>query len=154
MNKIGLIAVSAILTLLIVQCDNPTNTDSESVPSNTTATRLAKTGETQFTGFEDHSITVEEAQQMMDDFQADNPFETYGWYFSRNAFEYILSNPAVVGIRIYGGLNADGSFSPVLIGADAAGKDLIKSPALKKSMEDPLDNGIREKVIPCPPICD
>lgn len=151
MNKIGLIVLSAGLFLLVAQCENPTTADADMAPASLDETAFGKTTTTHFTGTEDHSITAQDAQQMMNNFRADNPFQAYGWYFGREAYEYLLANPEAVGIRIYGGRKADGSFSPVIIGVDSNGKDLIKS--LQKSSSDPLDNGLREKAFPCPPDC-
>ena len=103
-----------------------------------------------FTGKEDHSYPVQAAQEMMAAFQSDNPFETYGWYFGREAIEWLLAQDGAVGIRIYGGFKPTGQFSPVILGVDAQGNDIgIYSDGLYKSLSD--STRILERAFPC---CD
>lgn len=103
-----------------------------------------------FTGAENHRLAMDTAISMMENFQADNPFDAYGWYFSRKALEELLSQTGCVGIRIYGGLDAGGKFSPVLFGVTEDGRD-IDGAGLSKDLGGSII--ILEMAVPCPPYC-
>lgn len=119
--------------------------------STSTGPVATKTTGAHFDGAEDHSISRFDADEMIDAFQADNPFTTYGWYFGREAIERLLARPGAVGIRIYGGRNPDGSFSPVGVAVDSKGIPLFDT--LKKTMDGGPDDGIMDRTDPCPPDC-
>ena len=106
---------------------------------------------TVFTGKENHRIFLAQATQMMAAFQNANPDEPYGWYFGGEAIKDILAQKGVVGLRIYGGLNEDGDFSPVIFGVTANGMDIDGSggSGLFKALIDSVV--ILEKAMPCPP---
>ena len=93
-----------------------------------------------FTGKEDHSTSLEEASIMTAAFREGNPQGPWSWYFSRQAFESILTQEGCMGIRIYGAYNAEGKMSPVIVGANSDGDDMY-------------DGTICELPLGCPPIC-
>ncbi len=92
----------------------------------------------QYTGDEDHSISLEEAAKMTSRYRAQNPEDPYAWYVGAKAIEKILAQEGCVGIRIYGGINTTGQVSPVLVGILPSGADLEKGE-------------IAERSPPCPP---
>jgi hypothetical protein len=113
---------------------------------------LAKGSEMMFSGFEDHDIDMELAEKMMADFRENNPYKAYGWFIGRTAVEDLLGQAGAVGLRIYGGLDDDGEFSPVIFGVDSLGYDLPR-----RGLEKLLDMGPtgkpKERLPPCPPYC-
>lgn len=146
------ILYAGAITLTLIGCERAATESTESPELNTPQTGLMKETDAMFTGEEDHSITLAAAEQMMAAFQADNPYDTYGWYFGRKAIEVLLAQEGCVGIRIYGGLNADDKFSPVLFGVIAKGDDLGGG-GLSKALSDSTGAGPMEIALPCPPFC-
>jgi hypothetical protein len=63
-----------------------------------------------------------------------------GGFFARNAFDKILAQPGVVGIRYYYAQMDDGTPTLVLVGVDGIGQDI-------------QTGVIMEKISPCPPFC-
>ena len=102
---------------------------------------------------ESSQISLYEAQQMMKAFQDNNPFDAYGWYFSKDALKKMLYQEGCDGIRIYGGLNASNKFSPVIFGVNSDGKDLRVDQGLFKTSSDSTIIGPLEIALPCPPRC-
>ncbi len=146
------ILFAGVLAIAIISCER-TATESADNPELTAPQPvLMKETNVMFTGEEDHSITLAAAEQMMAAFQKDNPYDTYGWFFGRKAIEALLAQDGCVGIRIYGGLNQDGQFSPVLFGVTAKGDD-IGGGGLSKALFDSTVVGPREMTVPCPPFC-
>jgi hypothetical protein len=103
-----------------------------------------------FTGTENHRLPEETGLAMMERFRADNPFDAYGWYFGRKAIEELLGQPDCVGIRIYGGADESGKFSPVLFGVTEDGRD-INGAGLSKELKPSVI--VLEMAAPCPPYC-
>jgi hypothetical protein len=63
-----------------------------------------------------------------------------GGFFARNAFDKILAQPGVVGIRYYYAQTDQGTPTLVLIGVDGKGQD--------------MQTGVMmENATPCPPFC-
>jgi hypothetical protein len=60
--------------------------------------------------------------------------------FSREAFEAILKQPGVEGIRYYGAADPDGTVTIILVGTDAKGNDLHQGIIIDTHW-------------PCPPFC-
>ena len=71
-------------------------------------------------------------------------------YFGKEAIERLLNQEGAVGLRIYGGINPDGEFTPVLMGVPADGND-INGIGLEKALGDSVI--ILEMAVPCPPYC-
>lgn len=94
-----------------------------------------------FTGNENHSITLAEALNFVENYRKDKPAQTIkGGYFGRDLYENLLSQEGCVGIRCYFAENIDGSPTIVMVGVNAKGDDIV--------------NGIiGEDIIPCPPFC-
>jgi len=124
---------------------------SEAQESNAPASEFAKEAQVVFTGKENHLISLSDATQMMDAYRLKNPDGPWGWYFGGEAIQSVLAQNAAVGLRIYGGLNQEGQFSPVIFGVIANGKDITGS-GLSKALGD---SGIiiLEIASPCPPDC-
>ncbi|MFB0516695.1 MAG: hypothetical protein ACETWG_08825 [Candidatus Neomarinimicrobiota bacterium] len=146
--------LTGVLTVAIIGCGKePTDgsTDARNPELNAPQTVLTKETDVIFTGEEDHSITLQAAQVMMTAFQDDNPYNVYAWYFSKAAVQKLLAQEGCVGIRIYGGLNQDNQFSPVVFGVTAPGDDI--GGRLSKALLDSTGVGPMEQSIPCPPYC-
>jgi len=109
-----------------------------------------------FPGAEKHEISFEEAKKHIQRHKK-NPIHPkhHGGSFDRAAIEKILAQPGCARLRIYHGRDAKGNPNLVLVGVDAAGKDML--PAKKgvtKSMKAANQASIMEKQSPCPPYCD
>jgi hypothetical protein len=63
-----------------------------------------------------------------------------GGFFARNAFERILAQPGVVGIRYYYAQTDEGTPTIVLVGVDAKGQDIQTGLIMERSLG-------------CPPFC-
>jgi hypothetical protein len=103
---------------------------------------MPTTVDPKFPGAEKHEISLAEAKLHIQRHKK-NPIHPkhHGGSFDRAAIDKILAHPDCKALRIYHGKNEDGSPSLVLVGVDAAGKDMISS-------------SIMEKIRPCPPYCD
>ncbi len=151
---LSVIAVVCISAIAIISCEKVSVGSTEKTePSSPELSIMEVNGtEVLYTGKEDHSITLQGAKEMMTAFQSNNPFETYGWYFGREAIEWLLAQDGAVGLRIYGGFKPNGQFSPVILGVDAQGKDIYRGGSgLYKSLSDTV--GVLERAFPCPPGC-
>lgn len=148
-----LLAMMAAGTILIPlsSCEQAVTEGTNSPELGTPQIALQKQTEVMFTGVEDHTISLDIANQMTSMFQKNNPYDAYAWYFSREAIEKLLAQEGCVGIRIYGGLKSDSEFSPVIYGVNAPGADFIGS-GLSKALLDSLV-GPMEIAMPCPPFC-
>lgn len=113
---------------------------------------LTKGSELMFSGYEDHDIDMDAAEKMMADFRENNQYEAYGWAISRMAVEDLLGQAGAVGLRIYGGLDEDGEFSPVIFAVDSLGYDLPRR-GLEKQLDMGPTSKPKEMLAPCPPIC-
>ncbi len=102
---------------------------------------------------ESNQTSLDEAQQMMKAFREHNPFDAYGWYFSKDALEKLLFQEGCNGIRIYGGLSISAKFSPVIFGVDTDGRDIKINQGLFKTPADSIIFGPLEMAFPCPPRC-
>ena len=94
-----------------------------------------------FTGNEDHSIPLDEAAELTKRYR-DKADENalLGGLFAREAFDRILSQEGVMGIRFYYGESEDGQMELVLVGVDANGNDMEYGE-------------LAERIIGCPPFC-
>ena len=78
-----------------------------------------------FTGFEDHTITLEEAGSLTRNYRmAAGAGAVKGRYFSRTAIEQLLLQEETVGVRYYYGEDTEGRPQMVLVGVDELGQDL------------------------------
>jgi hypothetical protein len=67
----------------------------------------------------------------------------HGRSFDRGVIDKILAQPGCKALRYYHGRNEDGTPNLVLVGVDAAGKDMTMASAT-----------VAEKGQGCPPYCD
>ncbi|MFQ5709416.1 MAG: hypothetical protein ACE5HO_18310 [bacterium] len=96
----------------------------------------------QFTGKEDHSITLDDASVLTRNFQSENPVDqSIGAFMGREALLSILKQEGCVGVRIYYGLDEANDRKMVVVGVDTYGKDMT-------------DGLLAERTRPCPPFCD
>jgi hypothetical protein len=95
----------------------------------------------QYTGNENHVITIDKAVKFIQNFKSHPASLTIkGGYFARNIFEKILAQPDCIGIRYYYAALDDGSPTLVLVGVDHSGND--------------IEQGVIGEVTwPCPPVC-
>jgi hypothetical protein len=89
----------------------------------------------------DHRITLADAAALTKAHRGANAGGPKAHYFDRSAFDAILAQPGVAGIRIYHGQNADKSQVMVMVGVDGSGADMTSG-------------AIMEQGMPCPPFCD
>ena len=94
-----------------------------------------------FIGAEKHEMLLTDAVQLVANFRK-NPQapNNQGGSFERGAFEKILAQPGCERIKMYWA-RENGKFTVVLVGVDAAGKDMISGSIMEKSGD-------------CPPNCD
>jgi len=98
----------------------------------------------QLTGNENHQVDLVTALRLVKN-QRSNlkalPASIKGGLFARSAFDKILAQSGVVGIRYYYAQTDEGTPTLVLVGVDAKGQD--------------IQTGlIMERALPCPPWCD
>jgi|WetSurMetagenome_2_1015567.scaffolds.fasta_scaffold166631_1 hypothetical protein len=67
--------------------------------------------------------------------------KSQGASFNRGAFDKILAQNGCEEIKMYWAQEKDGKFTVVLVGVDAAGKDMVAGSIMEMSR-------------PCPPWCD
>ncbi len=79
----------------------------------------------EFTGQENHNISLSDATKMTAAFRGKNPNMTKASFFGRDAIERILGQEGCTGIRVYYGEDASSKMSPVLVGVTAKGDDLF-----------------------------
>lgn len=80
-----------------------------------------------FTGFEDHSISLDEAGTLTRNYRmASGKGAAKGRYFSRAALEQLLMQEDTVGVRYYYGVDSEGRQQMVLVAVDAFGEDLTE----------------------------
>ena len=78
-----------------------------------------------FTGMEDHSISLQEAGSLTQNYRkAAGQGAVKGKYFSRAAIEQLLAQEEAVGVRYYYGVGTDGKQQMVLVGVNGLGQDL------------------------------
>ncbi len=87
----------------------------------------------------DHRITLAEAAALTRRHRETKVSTEKAGSFHKDQVLALLAQPGCVGLRIYHGLNADGSRAFVLTGIDAKDNDLTGE--------------ILEKHFPCPPYC-
>lgn len=95
----------------------------------------------EFTGHEDHSISLRDAAELTARYRAQmQPGDLKGGFFGKDAINAIFAQTACVGIRFYYGLDSDNKKVLVLTGVNADGHDLV-------------DGELAEFSIPCPASC-
>ena len=97
----------------------------------------------QLSGNEDHQVDLVTAVRLIKKHKSNLkavPADIKGGLFARSAFDKILAQPGVAGIRYYYAQKDDGNPTLVLVGVDAKGQD----------MQTGL---IMERSIDCPPWC-
>ena len=88
-----------------------------------------------------HSMSAPEAAELTQAFRdANAPGTVIAGYFDRAVLDQVLSESGVAGLRIYQGINPDGSPALVVVGVDSQGDDLV-------------EGTIAERHRPCPPFC-
>ena len=94
-----------------------------------------------FTGNEEHTITLEEANELIGSYQGSEGAEdVLGGYFGKTFLQSVLNQEGCVGIRIYNGRKEDGKLEFVIVGVDSDGEDL-------------KDGKIGNRSFSCPPYC-
>lgn len=87
----------------------------------------------------DHRIALSEAVELTRGHRAARAAEPKAHFFFRDAFDQLLAQPGVAGIRIYRGHDKGGTQRLVMVAVDQEGEDLT---ALTM-----------EQCAPCPPFC-
>jgi hypothetical protein len=88
----------------------------------------------------DHEIGLTEARELIVRSKRQNPGSKSAAMFTRVPLDRILAQKGCTGVRMYYGLNPDGSRTLIMVGVDEQGND--------------LDEGIiADRTFPCPPYC-
>ena len=156
MNKSqGAVATAMILLMIaFTSCEYSTMaTDQESSPPQFSFTPIESDSTAMFSGQEDHLIASLIAHEMIARYERKFPNEPNGWYFGRDAILSLLAQDGVVGLRIYHALKEDGSYSPVIFGVTAEGKNVDVDQSLGKTMLGNHEIIILDVSLPCPPFC-
>lgn len=86
-------------------------------------------------------ISLEDAQKLIQNFQAKFPGEIKASFVGIDTLNLILNQDDVMGVRIYYGYDNDSKIiSPVLVGVDSTGKDMTAV--------------LIDRMKQCPPDCD
>jgi len=103
---------------------------------------MAKKLDAKFPGAEKHEISLREAHQHIRRHKK-NPLHPnhHGGSFDRAAIDKILAQPGCRRLRYYHGRDKKGKPNLILVGVDAAGKDMTKASIMERSGN-------------CPPDCD
>lgn len=89
----------------------------------------------------DHRISLPDAVALAKQHRTDHPGEPKAHFFWREAFDRLLAQPGVSGIRIYRGKGKGGARHLVMVAVDGNGEDITAS------------GEIMELDMPCPPFC-
>lgn len=96
---------------------------------------------TQFTGKENHFISLELASELTKAYRENHPLQTKAEFFGKDAILAILSQPGCVGIRIYYGQEpGNGQKHLIIVGAE-------------QNQNDMYTGYIAERGKPCPSYC-
>lgn len=92
-----------------------------------------------FTGKEDHSISLSEAAELTANYREtlSSNLEVKAEYFGKDALIALLDQNACVGVRIYYGLDTNGVKKLVLVGVDAEGNDLYEGALMERGQSCP-----------------
>ena len=93
-----------------------------------------------FTGNEDHSISLNDAAALTENYRETSQGGSLGGYFGGSALTSILQQENCVGIRIYYGRTENHEPRFVLVGVNSDGDDLY-------------EGELAESSIDCPPNC-
>ena len=106
---------------------------------------------------EPQRITLDEAVSLTQRYRKAAPASEHAGFFWGDGLKAILEQPGCVGIRIYHGLNAEGCYSPVIVGVDEKGNDItaIAKPrrAAGAAAAGAGDAVLLDNHYPCPPFC-
>jgi hypothetical protein len=95
----------------------------------------------QFTGDEDHKISLQEAAQLTKNYRESVSAGTLlSGFFGKSSLNAILSQNGCVGLRIYNARKATGELNFVLVGVDTNGNDMT-------------GGELAEYSAGCPPFC-
>jgi hypothetical protein len=96
-----------------------------------------------FTGSEVHLMDINAAAALTAAYRDGDPLQILGGFFGADAINFILEQPGCVGIRYYYGKQVDGSPTIVMVGADAAGNDILAG----------INPIVIDMSLPCPRFC-
>jgi hypothetical protein len=103
---------------------------------------LSAPQEQKLAGKEKHKVDLVSAKKLIKNHRNSSKSPMFkGGFFAREAFEKILAQPKVIGVRYYYAQTDEGNPTIVLVGVDDAGMDL-------------QTGFIAELAVPCPPLCD
>jgi len=106
---------------------------------------------------EPQRITLAEAVDLTQRYRKAAPASEHAGFFWGDGIQSILAQPGCVGIRIYHGLGADGTYQPVIVGVDEQGNDITGPATARKSKRTAAaladDAVLLDQHYPCPPYC-
>lgn len=95
----------------------------------------------EFTGNEDHNISLDDAARFTAAYRNARGETFLGGFFGKDAIREILEQSNCAGIRIYNAIDDDNNGTYVIVGVTADNKDMT-------------EGKIAEFIIGCPPNCD
>lgn len=116
----------------------------------------------------DHKITLPKAIEFVKRYQRSSPASEKGGFFWADPVRKLLSQPGVVGLRYYHGVDEEGRYRIVLVGVDQDGEDIVRQvvgggpPAkgsggkIAKTAKTASGGGeaiLLQEHFPCPPFC-
>lgn len=117
----------------------------------------------------DHQIHLEAAIELVKRYRRfAGPAAERGGFFWAEPIRRMLSEPGVVGLRYYHGLDADGKYRIILLGVDSDGRDVVRHPTTGGARavtggegqvqssalaSGPAPDAQLENHWPCPPWC-
>jgi hypothetical protein len=104
------------------------------------ATSAVKAAPTTFDPTFAHRVELDEAVELINRHKRANPDSRTASMFARVPLDAILAQQGCAGMRMYYGLNPDGTKTLVLVGVDEFGNDMDKGV-------------IADRTYGCPPIC-
>ncbi len=85
-------------------------------------------------------IDLDAALLLVREYRSRYPQNVKAHLVSASVIRLILDQPGCAGIRIYQGMNPDGTLAPVCVGVDSEGDDMT-------------DGVLTDRFGPCPPLC-
>ncbi len=100
------------------------------------------------------NIGFEKGAKLVKNFYDQNPDGILAHFMGREIIEAILAQPGVAGIRMFNGTNEMGLTTPILVGVDINGQNIINFSTVADNGEILKSKGIvAGGVRNCPPYC-
>lgn len=106
---------------------------------------------------ESQRITLAEAVDLTQRYRKAAPASEHSGFWWAEGIQQVLAQPGCIGVRIYHGLGADGTYQPVIVGVDEKFNDItaVAKPrrAAGVATASAGDAVLLDQHYPCPPFC-